>query len=74
MEVIVPVFLAVESGIVPRLYALYPVRAGFPHRHDDTETINYFSTIGRISGPAHYDVSIWQAAIEAFLASSLKIF
>ena len=35
---------------------------------------NHFSTIGRISGPAHYDVSIRQAAIEAFLASSFKIF
>ena len=69
MKVIVSVFLAVESGIVPRLYALDPIRTGLPHRHDDTETINHFSTIGRISGPAHYDVSIRQAAIEAFLAS-----
>ena len=35
---------------------------------------NHFSTIGLYGGPAHYDVSIWQAAIEAFVTSSFKIF
>ena len=35
--------------------------------------INHFSTTGRCSGPAHYDVSIWQAARAAFVTSSFKI-
>ena len=30
--------------------------------------------IGLYGGPAHYDVSIRQAAIEAFVTSSFKIF
>ena len=34
--------------------------------------INHFSTTGRCSGPAHYDVSIRQAARAAFVTSSLK--
>ena len=34
----------------------------------------HFSTTGLYSGPAHYDVSIRQAAIEAFVKSSFKIF
>ena len=37
-------------------------------------TINHFSTTGRCSGPAHYDVSIRQAARAAFVTSSFKIF
>ena len=36
--------------------------------------INHFSTTGRCSGPAHYDVSIRQAARAAFATSSFKIF
>ena len=36
--------------------------------------VNHFSTIGLYGGPAHYDVSIRQAAIEAFITSSFKIF
>ena len=36
--------------------------------------INHFSTTGRCSGPAHYDVSIRQAARAAFVTSSFKIF
>ena len=39
------------------------------HRQTD-----HFSTAGLYSGPAHYDVSIRQAAIEAFVKSSFKIF
>ena len=38
------------------------------------ENFNHFSTIGLYGGPAHYDVSIRQAAIEAFVTSSFKIF
>ena len=38
------------------------------------ETFNHFSTTGLYGGPAHYDVSIRQAAIEAFVTSSFKIF
>ena len=45
-----------------------------PGQANPSMHFNHFSTIGRISGPAHYDVSIRQAAIEAFLASSFKIF
>ena len=37
-------------------------------------SLNHFSTTGRCSGPAHYDVSIRQAARAAFVTSSLKIF
>ena len=37
-------------------------------------TVNHFSTTGRCSGPAHYDVSIRQAARTAFVTSSFKIF
>ena len=37
-------------------------------------TVNHFSTTGRCSGPAHYDVSIRQAARAAFVMSSFKIF
>ena len=36
--------------------------------------LNHFSTTGRCSGPAHYDVSIRQAAREAFVTSSFKMF
>ena len=36
--------------------------------------INHFSTTGLYGGPAHYDVSIRQAAIEAFVKSRFKIF
>ena len=36
--------------------------------------LNHFSTTGRCSGPAHYDVSIRQAARAAFVTSSFKIF
>ena len=36
--------------------------------------VNHFSTIGLYGGPAHYDVSIRLAAIEAFITSSFKIF
>ena len=35
---------------------------------------NHFSMTGRCSGPAHNDVSIWQAARAAFVTSSFKIF
>ena len=35
--------------------------------------VNHFSTTGRCSGPAHYDVSIRQAARAAFVTSSFKI-
>ena len=35
---------------------------------------NHFSTTGLYGGPAHDDVSIRQAAIEAFVKSSFKIF
>ena len=41
---------------------------------ESTITFNHFSTTGLYSGPAHYDVSIRQAAIEAFVRSSFKIF
>ena len=34
------------------------------------QLLNHFSTIGLYGGPAHYDVSIRQAAIEAFVTSS----
>ena len=34
---------------------------------------NHYRTTGRCSGPAHYDVSIRQAARAAFVASSFKI-
>ena len=37
------------------------------------KSINHFSTIGLYGGPAHYDISIRQAAIEAFVTSSFKI-
>ena len=40
----------------------------------DHRLFNHFSTIGLYGGPAHYDVSIRQAAIEAFITSSFKIF
>ena len=36
--------------------------------------LNHFSTTGRCSDPAHYDVSIRQAAGAAFVTSSFKIF
>ena len=36
--------------------------------------VNHYRTIGRVSGPAHYDVSIRQAARAAFVTSSFKIF
>ena len=36
--------------------------------------INHFSTTSRCSDPAHYDVSIRQAARAAFVTSSFKIF
>ena len=36
--------------------------------------LNHFSTTGRCSGPAHYDVSIRQAARATFVTSSFKIF
>ena len=36
--------------------------------------IKHFSTTGRCSDPAHYDVSIRQAARAAFVTSSFKIF
>ena len=36
--------------------------------------VNHYHTTGRCSGPAHYDVSIRQAARVAFLTSSFKIF
>ena len=37
-------------------------------------SVNHFSMTGHCSGPAHYDVSIRQAARAAFVTSSLKIF
>ena len=40
----------------------------------EKDQVNHFSTTGRCSGPAHYDVSIRQAARAAFVTSSLKIF
>ena len=36
--------------------------------------INHYRTTGRCNGPAHYDVSIRQAARVAFVTSSFKIF
>ena len=36
--------------------------------------LNHFSTTGRCSGPANYDVSVRQAARAAFVTSSFKIF
>ena len=36
--------------------------------------INHYRMTGCCSGPAHYDVSIRQAARAAFVASSFKIF
>ena len=39
VEVIVSILLAVESGVVPRLYTLDPVRTRLPHRHNDTATM-----------------------------------
>ena len=36
--------------------------------------LNHFSMTGRCSGPAHYDVSIRQAATVAFITSSFRIF
>ena len=40
----------------------------------ESSAVNHFSMTGRCSGPAHYDVSIRQAAVAAFVTSSLKIF
>ena len=40
----------------------------------EKDQVNHFSTTGRCSGPAHYDVSIRQAARAAFVTSSFKIF
>ena len=37
-------------------------------------SFNHYRTTGRCSGPAHYDVSIRQAARAAFVTSSFKIF
>ena len=47
----------------------------FSHRAEShISVLNHFSTTGRCSGPAHYDVSIRQAARAAFVRSSFKIF
>ena len=39
-----------------------------------SDEFNHYRTTGRCSGPAHYDVSIRQAARAAFVTSSFKIF
>ena len=41
---------------------------------EEKNNINHFSTTGRCSGPAHYNISIRQAARAAFVTSSFKIF
>ena len=46
------------------MLAFYSTHGGFD--------FNHFSTTGRCSGPAHYDVSIRQAARAAFVTSSFK--
>ena len=51
--------------VAPACYAMYGYRI---------ICFNHFSTTGRCSGPAHYDVSIRQAARAAFVTSSFKIF
>ena len=57
-----------------------PDRLDQPMTQIVTETVkgfakfNHFSTTGRCSGPARYDVSIRQAARAAFVTSSFKIF
>ena len=52
-------------GVVTEI--LYSLHEVFIHN------LNHFSTTGRCSGPAHYDVSIRQAARTAFVTSSFKI-
>ena len=52
------------------LSSLYQI--GFHFRH--ALLVNHLSTICLYGSPAHYDVSIRQAAIEAFVKSSFKIF
>ena len=42
--------------------------------HGLKNKFTHFSTIGLYGGPAHYDVSVRQADIEAFVTSSFKIF
>ena len=44
------------------------------HPANDEFNVNHYRTTGRCSGPAHYDVSIRQAARAAFVTSSFKIF
>ena len=59
---------------------LYTIYVDFTKAFDSIDRsrlfakLNHYRTIGRCSGPAHYDVSIRQAARAAFVTSSFKIF
>ena len=57
----------------PRLFNFIP--ATIRNMTDcSVDTFNHFRTIGRYRGPAHYILSIRQAAMAAIVTSSFKIF